>query len=329
MSVVHVGNDPYAQGGISSVVRNRLESEKGSLNVVTYRADGSGLFSQFRVYLTALISLVKLDAKHEYHFHISQRGSIFREGSLLLLSRVLRRNTYFTLHGSSSSRPGRFQYFAVRILARASNKVHFYGTAYAEVYQIPLSHIRVIPNSVKTPSAFVDVLSKEHTFLFLGEVGPRKGVDILVKAWELAKLEGWTLKIVGPFAPEYAATRPELDGVTFVGPVPFSQVPRILNESRILLQPSRAEAFPVSMCEALAYGLPVIGSDVGAMATLLGESEQICLSPITPESLAEAMRELADDEALQETRSRNGRKYAETEFSTVSMAAKWRDFYNG
>jgi glycosyltransferase involved in cell wall biosynthesis len=64
----------------------------------------------------------------------------------------------------------------------------------------PNNHIEVIPNAIDVDDA-VDCLQNERgkTILFLGRIEPKKGVDLLLRAFSRSKIsKEWSLDIVGP-----------------------------------------------------------------------------------------------------------------------------------
>ncbi len=107
--------------------------------------------------------------------------------------------------------------------------------------------------------------------LFVGRLSPEKGLDTLLAAWE--RLQGRVpLKIVGdgPLASEVAAAAERLDGVEWLGRKPREEVLDLMKQASFLIFPSRwYEGFPMTIAEAFATGLPVVASNLGAMASLI------------------------------------------------------------
>lgn len=107
--------------------------------------------------------------------------------------------------------------------------------------------------------------------LFVGRLSQEKGLDTLLAAWE--RLQGRvSLKIVGdgPLASEVAAAAERLDGVEWLGRKPREEVLDLMKQASFLILPSKIyENFPMTIAEAFATGLPVVASNLGAMATLI------------------------------------------------------------
>jgi glycosyltransferase involved in cell wall biosynthesis len=75
-------------------------------------------------------------------------------------------------------------------------------------------------------------------------------------------------------------------------------VPALLAQADLFVLPSRSEAFPNGVIEAMAAGLPVICSAVGGLLDLITPGRTgVLVDPADPESLAGAIRSLVDDPA--------------------------------
>ncbi|MEK7730445.1 MAG: glycosyltransferase family 4 protein, partial [Planctomycetota bacterium] len=84
------------------------------------------------------------------------------------------------------------------------------------------------------------------------------------------------------------------------------------------VQPSRHEGMPLSLLEALAYGLAVVATRVGAVPEVIDDRlHGLLVPPGDPGQLAHAMRELATDEELREAMSRAGRDLVRRRFNVA------------
>jgi glycosyltransferase involved in cell wall biosynthesis len=103
----------------------------------------------------------------------------------------------------------------------------------------------------------------------------------------------------GPRAAELRALAASLgiaDRVTFLGH--RDDVPTLLAEADLFVLPSRSEAFPNSVVEAMASGLPVVASGVGGLLELVEPGRTgLLVAPDDPAALADAIDTLADDPA--------------------------------
>ena len=151
---------------------------------------------------------------------------------------------------------------------------------------LPADKIVVKPNFVHPDPGFGD--GRGGFALFVGRLSAEKGVDTLLAAWK--RLQGRVpLKIVGdgPLASEVAATAERIEGVEWLGRKPRAGVLDLMKQASFLIFPSRwYEGFPMTIAEAFATGLPVVASNLGAMATLIDhERTGLHFRPGDPEDL--------------------------------------------
>lgn len=139
-----------------------------------------------------------------------------------------------------------------------------------------------------------------RTLLFLGRVHPIKNIDSLVKAFALARLSNWRLRIVGPDEVGYHDKLKQLarvegvaDRVSIEGPMFGAEKSRLLAQSDLLVLPSHSENFGSVVAEALAHGTPAIAS-VGTPWSALKCQGCGWWSEPDPISLAEAIRAAAN-----------------------------------
>jgi glycosyltransferase involved in cell wall biosynthesis len=126
--------------------------------------------------------------------------------------------------------------------------------------------------------------------LFVGNEIERKGLDTLIDA--IGRLEGAAILDVVSTDPVLESDLVRVHrGVT----ARSEQLRKLYAGADVFALPTRADAVPWVVLEAMAAGLPTIGSEVGAIAELLGDSGEL-VAPGEPEQLATAMRRLADPE---------------------------------
>jgi glycosyltransferase involved in cell wall biosynthesis len=80
----------------------------------------------------------------------------------------------------------------------------------------------------------------------------------------------------GPLRPELVAKADE--NVTFLGQVPYNQMPAVYRGGDVLMLPSRAEGLPRTVLEAFASGVPVVSSHLEQIASVVnvgGETVEI------------------------------------------------------
>jgi glycosyltransferase involved in cell wall biosynthesis len=145
-----------------------------------------------------------------------------------------------------------------------------------------------------------------------------KGVDVAIEACRTAGME---LVIAGE-GPERGALEERAGGseVRFVGHVDDAELARLRAGAAIALVPSRsAETFGLAAAEAMAAGLPVAASRVGALGELLDEKNLV--SPGDVGALAQAIGRLAGDRAAGEEGLERVRALCAPEKVAASLAS--------
>lgn len=107
--------------------------------------------------------------------------------------------------------------------------------------------------------------------LFVGRLSPEKGIETLLRAWNSSQ-NGLPLRIagVGPMSPQVRAAAAENPSIQWLGELPRDRVLAEMKSAAFLVCPSTwYESFGLIIVEAFSVGLPVIASDIGALAELI------------------------------------------------------------
>jgi glycosyltransferase involved in cell wall biosynthesis len=95
------------------------------------------------------------------------------------------------------------------------------------------------------------------------------------------------------------------DRVIFTGFVADPALVYFYNAAQALVLPSFGEGFGLPAVEAMACGIPVVASRIGALTEVVGEAG-LFFDPRAPEELTERLRELLEDEPLRARLGRTG-----------------------
>jgi glycosyltransferase involved in cell wall biosynthesis len=115
--------------------------------------------------------------------------------------------------------------------------------------------------------------------LFVGRLGPEKGLHTLLAAWERLHAP-IPLKIVGegPLEAEVCRLTQKLPHVEWLGRKPLSEVYQLMGEAMFLVFPSEwYETFGRVAVEAFATGTPVVAARIGAITELVDPDRTGCL----------------------------------------------------
>lgn len=164
----------------------------------------------------------------------------------------------------------------------------------------------------------------------------KKGHVHLIDAVRRLKERGVPVRVDlagdGPLGPSLRSRVAALDlgdEIVFLGSVPHDELVRGMTDGRwhaavlpsVVTPSGELEGIPVSLIEALACGLPAVGTEAGGTPELLGGGAGILVPPADPEAIAEALARLAEDPALRAKLAEEGRKRVEQEFSADRVAA--------
>lgn len=191
----------------------------------------------------------------------------------------------------------------------------------------------VLHNAVEIPAQPVDVCTRQDV-LFLGRLGARKSPDTLLRAAKtVLKHHPQTRFRFGGDGDvaKYEALARELgiaDSCDFLGWTTGKQKEEVIRASRVYCLPSRNEGMPMSVLEAMSYGLVTIATPVGGVPQVIQDGVNGYIMPIgDPEFLARKINELLDNSDLSARIGKAGRKTIEESFGMDSYAEKLTIIY--
>jgi glycosyltransferase involved in cell wall biosynthesis len=195
--------------------------------------------------------------------------------------------------------------------------------------------VAVIPNGVDLPDLPAKENSNVRTLLFLGRIHPKKGLDILLRAWRATqqRFGEWRLIIAGPDNDGHLARMQtlasdlKLERVYFVGPLYGRDKWLAYGNSDLFVLPTHSENFGLAVAEALAAGTPAIVTR-GAPWEGLRKHQAGWWIDIGLEPLIAAFEE-AFDLPTNHLRlmGEKGRRWIANEFSWSTLAERMLDVY--
>ncbi len=193
---------------------------------------------------------------------------------------------------------------------------------------------RVVHNGVEpeTPRADGEAPHAGRPYvLYVGTLEPRKNVVRLVAAMEaiwdrrpdfpdlvLAGGDGWGM---GGFAGDVARSR-HANRVTLAGYLGAGERARWLRDARIFAYPSLYEGFGLPPLEAMAQGIPVVGSSAASLPEVMGDAG-LLPDPTSVPDIARALERAHDDAGFRRRATVEGPRRAAS-FTWTAAAAKMR-----
>ena len=159
----------------------------------------------------------------------------------------------------------------------------------------------IIPNGVLIPDR-AEPAGREHRFVFAGRQEPRKGLQVLLRAWpEVRRRTGARLRIAGadPLAVRLLLTRLRVpdDGIDVLGFLSQDDLTAELTAAKALVAPSLGgESFGMVLTRAFACATPVVASDIEGYRDVMTAETSVPVPSGDADALAEAMVALVEDE---------------------------------
>jgi len=172
---------------------------------------------------------------------------------------------------------------------------------------IPSEKIAVLPNAVNMPGKIERVFeksSKPVQFLFVGRFAFNKGINVLAEAVKELNAEGFTEKIEfnlvgkGPLFEEYVK-KYNFSNLHFLGFADDDKLNELYRTNDVFVLPTLFEGMPTVVLEAMAHGMPIIVTDVGATLEMVDHTNGVIIEKNSITSLKKALLkyvEMREDE---------------------------------
>jgi glycosyltransferase involved in cell wall biosynthesis len=318
--IVHLGSDLSLPGGVATVITGQLRSRSTNYRhaYIASWAPGTARH-RARSFASACFLLWLRDRRSTwaFHLHLTQGGDLLRASIIERLAKRRRIPVVLTIHGSRFlAAIDRHPRLVNRVMTSASTVTCLSAEVGAAVATLTGRPPVRIHNSVSIP---VEVTSATPGLVvFAGEVGTRKGVDVLRQAWTLVHRDhpAARLIVVGPLAePTLVDALPV--GMEYQGVVSAGQISRLLSSASLFVLPSRAETLPMALLEAMAHGVPFVSTRVGAIGDL--EVGGRLVAPQDAEALAEQISDLLRDDDARHRLGQAGRALVESSYTRASL----------
>ena len=191
----------------------------------------------------------------------------------------------------------------------------------------------VIPNGVLVPPS-APAGGREHRVIFAGRQEPRKGLQVLLRAWpEIHCRTGLRLTVAGadPLAVRLVLTRLRVsdDGIDVVGFLSQEELTRTLLGVKAVLAPSIGqESFGMVLTRGFACAVPAVASDIPGYREVLTPEAAVSVAPNDPDALADAVSALVADEPRREAMGDAARELALERYAWPAIAERLEAVYS-
>ena len=183
-----------------------------------------------------------------------------------------------------------------------------------------IKHVSYIPNpmtsAIYDATKDTDIIASnvrrsEGEVLFVGHVIATKGIFELVRCC-VDCVEVKKLILVGPVLPDVKEQILQLskkrnagEWLEFKGELSREDVYSYYRTCSLFCLPSYTEGFPYVILEAMAFGCPIVATDVGAIAEMLQDKSGMVISPRDEVALAEALRTMLLNKTMRDNMGLN------------------------
>ncbi|WP_310482991.1 glycosyltransferase family 4 protein [Chamaesiphon sp. VAR_48_metabat_403] len=279
------------------------------------------------------------------HIHFAERGSTLRKSILIAIGILFRKSIVLHAHGATYQEfyeklPKFLQQTIAFLFGHCSKTIvlsHSWRDYYINKLHLNPDRVAVLYNPVSVPPAVPNRSGRDLLkFVFLGRIGKRGGpMDLAKSLISFPKQDKGAFDLIEAFAQLPAADlqRVELilagngdlesahrliaklnltDKVSILEWLDPIQRDELLATADAFILPSYNEGLPMSMLEAMAWGLPTIVTPVGGIPEVVRHNRNgLLVEPGNLPQLIQAMQQLIGDEALRLSLGRSARHSVE------------------
>lgn len=350
LKILMIGSNTNVKGGMTTVVQSFLRhrfspgihldfipthSEKGAI----YNAGFFGI-SLIRIFFHLIFKRPQI-----IHMHMSERGSFIRKYIVFKLSKAFGIKVLVHTHGAEfkeyyeASKPAVKK--RISDLLKNADKVITLGRSWEMIIKeieseadttilmnsIPIPHFqRLAVNEAELNVLFLAVLIERkgildliHASVPVVEQAAKRGKKIIFHIAGDGKLKEAAMELVSSLGIE--------SSYRFHGWVDEAQKKNLLQLADLFVLPSYNEGLPMSILEALSYGMPVISTNVGSIEEAVFEGVNgYLIPPGEIESLSEKMNLIIYSDGLK-MMGKKSRELAENNFDNEKYFQKVEKLY--
>lgn len=332
-----------AKGGITSVVSgykgSKLEADYDIKYIETYtdyNKIAKALFT-IKAYITFVITLIFWNPSI-VHVHSSFGGSFYRKLPFIVTARWFNKPIVNHIHGSyydefyfnaSESKKKR----VTKTYNRCSAIVVLSEGAKEIVSKITETPIYVIPNYGVIQDNIINNNRDAYQVLFLGFITEKKGCFDIPYILSKVRKEIPNVHFILAGAGKIDELKSKIDedckkSIKFPGWVKNEDKDKLFRESNLFLLPSYSEGMPMSVLEAMGYGLPIVASNVGGVSTIVKDNVNgFVINPGNIEEFSQRIIEILINKDIKKKFSLASKEIIKNEYSKEKHISKIEKVY--
>ena len=343
-TILYITPSTNVKGGISTVISSYFNAnllKKYKLKKIATNIDGPKLIKL----IVAIVGLVRVAIIMIFrnidivHIHAGDVISCKRKFYYFKLIKNFRSKIIFHFHGAlfMDCFPNLTEIWKNRISEMFMSVDSFICISESWKRQIlgivPKASITVIHNSVDLPNNIEKIYSSKTIIqiTFLGLIGQRKGIFDLLEVFKRLINRGYMVHINIGGNGDIGRLRREIQNknlgthVSYLGWLTGKEKEILLRRTDILVLPSYGEGMPMTILEAMSYGIAVISTNVGGIPEIItSEKEGFLLSPGDLNGLQRKIIILYKNKKLRDEMGKAARKKVER-FHNIDKIVKQLD----
>lgn len=342
--VLEVGPDVKdSAGGMASVIKEIIGNKSLQENFIL---DSFGSFcdgpkpKRLAYCLSAYLRYRTVVKDYDIvHIHMTAGMSAWRKSWYIETAKKLNKKVVIQLHTTDyfieqyNKRDDRYKERVNKVLHDA-DRILVLSEEFREKLEkeFSLDNTIYFPNSID-PDDYTFSLPDNNKLVFLGKLNEDKGVDVLIDA--LARLKhdyGMEPECLLAGSGDKEKYQGLIDSNNLVNChisdhwLNQSEVKQILSDSSILVLPSQHEGFPIVILQAMASGMTVIATDVGAIPEILSNEQLISVND--PKGLENKIHSLLEDTNKIKNQALMNRKVLEEKFTDEIVMNQLGEVYS-
>lgn len=332
MNILMIGPDvEKVPGGMATVVKNYFKyglDKLVKIHFLSTTIEGS-LLTRSVYNFIAILKFVIIINKVKYniiHIHMAERGSFFRKSIYILISKIFKIKVIVHLHGAEfeefyiNSNKAIKKYISY-ILDECNTIIVLSREWKFKIKKMTNTEIEVLFNSISIPNNYL-YNNKSLNISMVGRMAKRKGIyDLLDIMEDIIKVDD-KVKFV-------LAGDGELDKINniikdkklskhvhLLGWVDEEKRAEIYRDTCIYVLPSYNEGMPMSILEAISYGIPVVSTVVGGIPSIItNDVNGYLINPGDKNKLKESLIYLIKNEKIRNSISKENYALAINKFN--------------
>ena len=329
LKIIMLGDSLCKQGGIVTLEKLIFEQAPPNIQIEHIATAGGGSGIQkillFGIGLCKLVLKLLSTEVDILHIHVAERASTFRKSIVTLIALICRKPVILHTHGPEfrlfySKLPQFLKQWISWVFGKSDRFIvlsESWKNFYINDVNLKPEQVVVLPNPVKIPTQVPHRSNSPLvSFVFLGRIGQRKGSFDLIEAYANLPTEDKSrsqLILAGDgdvtSAQSLIANLNLTNYITVLDWLDSEQRDALLAKADIFVLPSYNEGLPMSILEAMSWGLPIITTPVGGIPELVTHNKNgLLVNPGDIQQLSAAMQSLIDSENLRLSLGSNARK---------------------